>query len=41
MSETVPIVSEEGILYCDACGCEIKEGQEICDKCKRKIDWDK
>ena len=39
--ETVPIVTDDGHIYCDACGCEIKEGQEICESCKREIDWKK
>ena len=41
MDETIPIVADDGRLYCDACGCEIIEGQEICEKCKRTINWDK
>ena len=40
-SQTVPIPTDEGKLCCDACGCEIKEGQETCECCKRKIDWNK
>ena len=41
MNETIPIETDDGKLCCDACGCEIKEGQEICEHCGRKINWDK
>ena len=39
--ETVPIVTDDGNVYCDACGCEIQKGQKICECCKREINWDK
>ncbi|MBR4581049.1 MAG: hypothetical protein IKO32_07435 [Lachnospiraceae bacterium] len=39
--ETVPIVTDDGHLCCDACGCGIVKGQETCEKCKRVINWDK
>ena len=41
MDETIPIVTDDGHLYCDACGCEISDGQIVCENCKREINWDK
>ena len=38
---TIPIPTDDGYLCCDACGCEIKEGQIKCEGCGRKIDWNK
>ncbi len=41
MGETIPIVADNGHLCCDACGCEIVDGQESCENCKREINWSK
>jgi hypothetical protein len=38
---TVPIVTDDGHMCCDACGCEIVKRQKHCAKCKRFIDWNK
>lgn len=40
-STTIPIQTDDGNLCCDACGCEIKQGQDKCEGCGREIDWDK
>lgn len=39
--ETVPILSDDGRLYCDACGYEVYNGDNACWHCKRQIDWNK
>lgn len=40
MEETVPILTDDGkYLVCDACGHEIHEGDEVCENCKREINW--
>ena len=41
MNETVPIITDDGYLICDACGCEIHDADEMCEHCKREINWDK
>ena len=41
MTITIPIETDDGHICCDACGCEIKKYQERCEKCNRRIDWEK
>ena len=41
MNETIPIKTDDNHLYCDACGYEIHQEDEICEHCKREIDWNK
>jgi len=39
--ETIPIMTADGLFYCDACGHGISNGQEVCGYCNRIIDWNK
>lgn len=38
---TIAILTDDGKMCCDACGCEIKEDDTECSCCHRTIDWDK
>lgn len=41
VDETVPIITDDGHLCCDACGCQIMPEQEVCEQCRRTISWNK
>ena len=41
MNETIPIITDDNHIICDACHHEIHDGDEVCEHCKRVIDWDK
>lgn len=41
VDETVPIITDDGHLCCDACGCQIVPEQEVCEQCRRTISWNK
>lgn len=36
---TIPIATEAGTFYCDACGCVISKTDDFCTGCSREIDW--
>lgn len=38
---TIPIATEAGTFYCDACGCAISKTDDFCKGCSREIDWSK
>ena len=41
IDETIPIITDDGHLCCDACGCQIAPEQEVCEQCRRTINWNK
>ena len=41
MNETIPILTDDNHLICDACGHEIHDEDKTCEYCRRGIDWNK
>jgi len=38
---TIAILTDDGNLYCDACGFGLNRGFKFCPNCGREIDWNK
>lgn len=36
---TISILTDDGNLYCDACGFGLNRGFKFCPNCSREIDW--